>query len=204
MIINSCRDDLVQDIAGNRRVARNEMAEPLRFHGSAKHVRPGQEPEASFSELGTLVPLGQRQGGRHRLHVDPATQPRLAQHPQPVEPVPVRGHEQVLRRHDPARGAVVGERVRVDVMEEPREGGGIHVVHPNDARHAALGLGLLHGAEELRLEHHGAGGQDVAVRAEEPVADDERHVGAGAVPEHARQVVAEDRLRDLDDGVSSN
>jgi len=145
------------------------------------------------------VTLRQSKHAVHRLRVNASVQLQLADLLEPVEPVPIRRHQQVLHRRRVATLAVTGQRLRVDEPEKQLEDLRPHV-DDLDARRVLL----RHVAEELGAEDRRPGGEHDPVRRERTGAHLERDVRAHPVPEQAGEVRGELRRRDrvpgADDG----
>jgi hypothetical protein len=70
--------------------------------------------EANISKAGAVVALRQSKHARHRLRVNASVRLPLADALEPVEPVTIRRHQQVLHRRRVATLAVTRQRLRVD------------------------------------------------------------------------------------------
>ena len=169
------------------------MLKPIATHDRLQIARRPEKPEARFLEPSAAMLLGKGQRSRRRVGADVAAELVLADELQPLEAVPVRRHEHMLRHGRriafAARVRLLGHRVGVDVVEHGAEHPGLHVV---DLDWAASPRALLpHRAEELRIENRGPGREHEPVRGEGLPADPELDVGFRAGREETAEVLVQ-------------
>jgi hypothetical protein len=100
--------------------------------------------------------VSQHESGRNCLNVYSVNKPFLADGTQPLELVPVAGHEEVLR-HGDAHVSVtkhVRELIRVDEVQQSTENVWLHVVDAHHASFAFLHPRGKHAAEDARACLH--------------------------------------------------
>ena len=87
------------------------MLKPIATDDRLQIARRPEKPEARFLEPSAAMLLGKGQRSRRRVGADVAAELVLADELQPLEAVPVRRHEHMLR-HDRRRVAARASRLR--------------------------------------------------------------------------------------------
>ena len=87
------------------------MLKPIATHDRLQIARRPEEPEARLLEPSAPMLLRERQRRRRRASADEVAEPVLADELQPLQTVPVRRHEHMLR-HDRRRVAARARRLR--------------------------------------------------------------------------------------------
>jgi hypothetical protein len=182
----------------NGRAAVGQMVKSISCHDIIQRPRRLlEELKACFLEPLALVLLSKGQRGGRGTDVDVPAQDVLADEFEPLHAIPVGGDEQVLSHKGLFfLGLGLGQRVGVDEVQQVPEHVRPHLIYlhlPGGKRR------LLHGAEQLGLEHGRPHREHAAMRRELLPVHPEAHVGAQLAPQEFAQVLRQVRRRNADE-----